>query len=120
MFGWDGVKFEGLLYYDGSAPIMALGLTIEKIPMNEIVEKMFQKKLTGITWLTELTVGRTTIFASIQFICILNAMPLMPVVFGMPLVVGVLPAKRCWKTQGAWFNSAYLARFSEIAACKVG
>ena len=57
LFGWDGVKFEGLLYHDGSAPIMALGLIIEKIPMNEIVDKMFKKQLNGIAWLTELTVG---------------------------------------------------------------
>ena len=65
LFGWDGVKFEGLLYHEAGSPIMALGLIIEKIPMNEIVEKMFQKKLTGITWLTELTVGMTMILANI-------------------------------------------------------
>ena len=67
LFGWDGVKFEGLLYHDAGAPIMALGLIIEKIPMNEIVEKMFQKKLTGLTWLTELTVGMMIIIVNIQF-----------------------------------------------------
>ena len=58
LFGWDGVKFEGLLYYDGDSPVMALGIIIEKIRMDEIVEKLFKKKLSGITWLTELNVGK--------------------------------------------------------------
>ena len=37
---------------------MALGIIIEKIRMDEIVDKLFNKKLTGITWLTELNVGK--------------------------------------------------------------
>ena len=57
LFGWDKVKCEGLLYYDGDAPVMALGVIIEKIRMDEIVEKLFKKKMAGVTWLTELNVG---------------------------------------------------------------
>ena len=57
------MKFEGILYHDNDVPVMALGITIEKIRLDEIVEKLFQKKLAGITWLTELNVGEGTVIA---------------------------------------------------------
>ena len=67
LFGWDGVKFEGVLFDDAGSSVMALGIIIEKIRMDEIVEKLFDKKLAGITWLTELNVGKTNVFANSLF-----------------------------------------------------
>ena len=46
------------MYEDGASPVMAMGISIEKIRLDEIVEKLFDKKLAGITWLTELNVGK--------------------------------------------------------------
>ena len=57
LFGWDGVQFEGMIYQDAGMPVMALGLVINKIRLDEVVDKLFKKKLAGITWLTELNVG---------------------------------------------------------------
>ena len=68
LFGWDGVEIEGLMYNNAGTPVMALGIVIRKIRLDEIIDKMFKKKLAGVTWLTELTVGKLYVKNMVSFI----------------------------------------------------
>ena len=61
------MKFEAVLFNDAGAPVVAVGIIIEKIRMDEIVEKLFNRKLAGVTWLTELTVGKAKKISNSRF-----------------------------------------------------
>eukprot|EP00794_Sanderia_malayensis_P007160 gene7160-7967_t len=57
LFDWDGIEVDGITYIDKGTSVMALGIVINKIRLDEIVDKLFKKKLAGITWLAELKVA---------------------------------------------------------------
>ena len=54
LFDWEGAKLEGFIFGDETKN-MALGISLAKIRLDEIVMKLFKKKLKS-TWLTELDV----------------------------------------------------------------
>ena len=58
MFGWDGILVEGLIFHQNGAPVMALGIQFQKIRLDEIVKKMFDKDLLRATWLANLDLGK--------------------------------------------------------------
>eukprot|EP00794_Sanderia_malayensis_P016608 gene16608-18294_t len=57
LFDWEGAKLEGFMFGDAKKS-MALGISLASIRMDEIIMKLFNKKLKN-TWLTEVNVGLT-------------------------------------------------------------
>ena len=56
LFGWKGATLEGFIF-GGEEKSMALGIALQKIRLDEIVMKLFKKRLNS-KWLTELNVGK--------------------------------------------------------------
>ncbi len=55
LFDWEGAHLEGFIS-GGSSKDMALGISLAKVRLDEIVMKLFKKKLKN-TWLTEVNIG---------------------------------------------------------------
>ena len=54
MFGWKGAVMEGFIF-GGKVKSMALGISLTKINLADIIMKLFRKRLSNC-WLTELNV----------------------------------------------------------------
>lgn len=59
LFGWKGAALEGFIFGEEEKN-MALGISLQKIRLDEIVMKLFKKRL-SCKWLTELNVGKMSI-----------------------------------------------------------
>lgn len=55
LFGWNGAALEGFIFGE-TTKNMALGIALQKIRLDEIVMKLFNKRL-SCKWLNELNVG---------------------------------------------------------------
>ena len=56
LFGWDGAAIEGFIFGEKEKN-MALGIALQKIRLDEIVMKLFKKRL-SCKWLSEINVGK--------------------------------------------------------------
>ncbi|XP_057311457.1 uncharacterized protein LOC130649225 [Hydractinia symbiolongicarpus] len=55
LFGWDGMFFEGMILGSLKDRQMFLGVVMKNKRLDEIVEKLFKKKILQTSWLSQLT-----------------------------------------------------------------
>ncbi|XP_057311361.1 uncharacterized protein LOC130649151 [Hydractinia symbiolongicarpus] len=55
LFGWDGMFFEGMILGSLKDRQMFLGVVMKNIRLDEIVEKLFKKKILQTSWMSQLT-----------------------------------------------------------------
>lgn len=64
LFGWEGMFFEGMILGSLKDRQMFLGVVMNNIRLDEIVEKLFKKKILQTSWMSQLTASE---FLSIAF-----------------------------------------------------
>ena len=58
LFGWTGLYFEGVIQKTLLANTYFFGLLMKDIRMDEIVEKLFDKKIYEICWMTNVLASK--------------------------------------------------------------
>ena len=56
------MKLEGFIFEKGSSKNMALGISLKGVGLDQIVEKMFKKKIPQSALIAELVSGENNVF----------------------------------------------------------
>ena len=79
LFDWTGMKLEGFIFEKDESKRMALGISIKGVRLDEIVEKLFKKKILQSSWLSNLDAGMGRWFLSKT--CVLLLTPINMIFF---------------------------------------
>ena len=77
LFDWTGMKLEGFIFEKDESKRMALGISIKGVRLDEIVEKLFKKKILQSSWLSNLDAGMGRWFLSKRCVLLLLTLILM-------------------------------------------
>ena len=58
LFDWEGTFFEGFITDTENGRKMVLGIVMKNIRIDEIVEKIFKKKILQTSWMSDLTASK--------------------------------------------------------------